>query len=224
MKTITFVRHGQSSANAGGVTMEHGAIPLTALGHLHANTLAGLLPPQPSSIVVSKYLRAQDTARPYAARVGMAAQTHPLLHEFSTIDPSLMEGMNGEERRPVADAYWLAADPHLRMGENAETFTEFGQRVDDLIPQLHGMPDGAVVFGHGMWIGMLVWRLLGFKSNDSAGMKAFRRFQLGLPMPNGAVYRLREAGGHWHSQVDESLMRALLAVRLDASETTLARV
>ena len=233
MKTITFVRHGQSSANAGGVTMAHGDIPLTALGRLHATTLAGLLPERPSAIFTSKYLRAQHTAEPYATRAGLAPQTHPLLHEFSTIDHRLMAGMNGEQRRPMADAYWLAADPHHRMGDEAETFTEFAQRVDDLIPQLQTMPDGAVMFGHGMWMGLLVWKLLGFRSNDSQGMKAFRRFQLGLPMPNGAVYRLREVvvgggrhvdgnvgstggqGSQWHAQVDEPIMQALLAVRPD---------
>ena len=39
-RTITFVRHAQSLSNAGGVTMEHGAIPLTELGHRQAQRLA----------------------------------------------------------------------------------------------------------------------------------------------------------------------------------------
>jgi broad specificity phosphatase PhoE len=32
MTRITFVRHGQSVANAGGVTMEHALIPPSPLG------------------------------------------------------------------------------------------------------------------------------------------------------------------------------------------------
>lgn len=214
MKIITFVRHGQSTANAGGLTMPHDAIALTELGQLHAQVLATLLPHHPSLILTSEYLRAQHTAQPYCDRVGMSAQTHPLLHEFSTIDAALLEGMNGEQRRPIADAYWQESNPENRMGANAETFTEFDQRVTAFLSQLQQLPDGSVLFGHGMWIGMLVWKLLGFSASDSTGMKAFRRFQLGLPMPNGAVYHLRQTSNdHWHTQVDEPIMRALLAVR-----------
>jgi alpha-ribazole phosphatase len=214
MKTITFVRHGQSVANAGGVTMPHDAIPLSELGKRHAQVLATVLPDRPSLILTSEYLRAQDTAQPYCARVGMFAQTHPLLHEFSTIDPDLLEGMNGEQRRPIADAYWQEANPDKRMGINAETFTEFDRRVAAFLPELQQLPDRSVLFGHGMWIGLMVWKLLGFSTADSLGMKAFRRFQLGLPMPNGAIYRVCGGDdGHWHAHVDEPSMRTLLAVR-----------
>jgi alpha-ribazole phosphatase len=224
MKTITLVRHGQSTANAGGITMPHGAIPLSALGALHAQVLATLLPSRPSCVLVSAYLRAQQTAQPYCDRIGMPAQIHPLLHEFSAIDPALLEGMDGVQRRPIADAYWQASTPDQRMGAEAETFIEFDQRVADFLSQLPQLPDGAVLFGHGMWIGMLAWKLLGFSARDSAGMRAFRRFQSGLPMPNGAVYHLRQASmghlehvDHWHVQADEPILRALAGVRLPAA-------
>ena len=46
-RTITLARHGQSLANAGGVTMPHADIPLTDEGHEQARRLAGLLPDQP---------------------------------------------------------------------------------------------------------------------------------------------------------------------------------
>jgi broad specificity phosphatase PhoE len=215
-KTITFVRHGQSTANAGGLTMAHDAIPLSELGQLHAQFLATALPDRPSLILTSEYLRAQHTAQPYCERVGVPQQTHPLLHEFSTIDPALLEGMYGEQRRPFVEAYWQEPHPDKRMGEGAETFAEFDERVSAFVPQLQQLPQGAVVFGHGMWIGLLVFKLLGFTSRDIAGMKAFRRFQLGLPMPNGAVYRFHEtSSGHWYTQADEPIMRSLLALRLN---------
>ena len=47
MKKIYFVRHGQSLANAGGVTMDHHAIPLTDIGHRQAAALAAFLPDSP---------------------------------------------------------------------------------------------------------------------------------------------------------------------------------
>ncbi len=31
MKTLTFIRHGESTANAGGITMAHDAIPLSEI-------------------------------------------------------------------------------------------------------------------------------------------------------------------------------------------------
>jgi broad specificity phosphatase PhoE len=114
--TLYFVRHGQSVANAGGVTMEHAIIPLSPLGMVQAARVASLLPAKPSHILVSKFVRALQTAQPYCARVGREAEIHPLLHEFSALDPALLEGMTGEGRRPIANAYWQTADPSVRMG------------------------------------------------------------------------------------------------------------
>jgi broad specificity phosphatase PhoE len=213
MKTITFVRHGQSTANAGGVTMAHDAIPLTPLGHRQAQALAAALHIQPARILVSGYSRTHGTARPFCDKLGLVAQVEPLLNEFSTIDPALMQGMDGAQRRPLADAYWQAADPQQRLGAQAETYVEFDQRVGTFVRQLDGLPDQTVVFGHGMWMGLLVWKLLGFTSADSLAMQAFRGFQLGLPMPNCAVYRVQEAApGVWRAQVDEGLLRVLSQV------------
>ena len=121
--------------------------------------------------------------------------------------------MNGAQREPLREAYWLAADPNQRMGEAAETFTEFDQRVAAFMPHLQELPDQTIVFGHGMWIGMLIWKLLGFSSSDCLGMKTFRRFQMGLPMPNCAVYYFREnASGHWSVRADETIMRQIQTV------------
>lgn len=143
----------------------------------------------------------------------MSATVQPLLNELSSIDPALIQGMNGKQRRPIADAYWQAADPTKRMGELADTFIEFEQRVAAFISELDALPDNSVLFGHGIWFGMLTWKLLGFNARDSHGMKAFRRFQMGLPMPNCAVYTLdSSAPGHWRARVNEDVMHRILAL------------
>lgn len=54
------------------------------------------------------------------------------------------------------------------------------------------LPDGTVGFGHGIWIGMVAWKLWGFGVDTSDDIRRFRRFQTGLPLPNGAVYALEE--------------------------------
>ncbi len=210
VKTITFIRHGQSVANAGGVTMEHAAIPLSDLGERQAEHLATLLPEQVTEIWTSKFIRAQQTAEPYLRKVQRLAQTHPLVHEFDNFDPNIIAGMTGEERAPLREAYWETADPSLRMGGVAESFLDFESRVDAFLPVLQSMPDKTLVFGHGMWIGLLIWKLMGFTARDQLGMKAFRRFQNGLPMPNCAVYHFTEtAAGQWRVAGDDVAMKKL---------------
>ena len=216
MTRLYLVRHGQSTANAGGLTMAHAAIPLSPLGVAQAEGLAGLLDAEPSRILVSSYTRALKTAAPYCARVHRPAEVHPLLHEFSALDADQLQGMMGAQRRPLADAYWATADTQLRTGPKAETFAEFNARVDAFVPELARLPDRSVLFGHGTWFGLLFWKLLGLTADDSPGMRAFRRFQTGLPMPNCAVYELDGPhGGHrWNLRADEAAMRTIARVNL----------
>lgn len=207
MKTLTFIRHGESIANAGGVTMAHDAIPLSELGKAQAQALAAVLDLQPSRIVVSEFLRTHQTALPFCNKVSMQPVIHPALNEFSCLDPALIQGMVGAQRRPIAEAYWQTADPDQRMGEQADTFHEFEQRVAAFIPELDSLPDKTVLFGHGIWFALLTWKLLGFNAQYHQGMKAFRRFRSGFPMPNTAVYRLESfTPGRWRVQADEATM------------------
>lgn len=85
------------------------------------------------------------------------------------------------------------------MGDEAETFRAFAGRVSSfLADRLPALPDGTVCFGHGFWIAMAAWQLLGFLEVNTQTMHQFRRFQAGLPVPNCAVYRLDElAPGDW---------------------------
>jgi alpha-ribazole phosphatase len=220
---LFFVRHGQSAANAGGLTMEHATIPLTPLGVAQsdalADSLAEHLQVEPSRVLTSEFTRARDTARRFCDKTGRQAETHPLLHEFETIDPALLEGMTGQQRRPITEAYWERAAPHERMGPRAETFAEFEGRVAAFMDELPSLPDRSVMFGHGMWMGLMFWKLLGFSANDSQGMKAFRRFHLGLPLPNCVVYALESTGtGRWHWQVDEKTLRQVASLRLETAQ------
>ena len=216
MARIFFVRHGESTANAGGVTMEHASIPLSPLGLVQAREIAGLLDVDPSRVLVSKYLRARETAQLFCERAGCVPEVHPLLHEFSALDPSLLEGMIGEQRRPIAAAYWQTADPTVRRGPQAETFLEFDARVAVFIDELPTLSDRTVLFGHGIWFGLLCWKLMGFSADSSQGMKAFRRFQTGLPMPNCAVYVLHGLDTrNWGWRANEASMRQIATINLD---------
>ena len=209
MKKIVFVRHGQSVANAGGVTMEHAEIPLSPLGMQQAALLAPRLDKNPKSVLVSSYQRTSETAAPYCELIGRKPTIHHLLHEFYTIDPALMQGMQGEERRPLVETYWKLADPQHRMGERAESFEDFVGRVAEFrTDHLPALEHGTVVFGHGMWIGLMCWQLMGFDTDGSHGMRMFRRFQSGFPMPNCAVYTLtNHSSSNWGIQFDNETYR-----------------
>lgn len=214
MRTITFVRHGQSTANLGAVTVPHPDIPLTLLGQAQAQLLASSLPTQPALVLASPYLRARDTAQPYCQQWGMTARMEPLLHEMDAIAYEGIAGMDGEQRMAVAARYWEAADPDLRTGTEVETYAEFGQRVQQFrSEQLPLLPDRSVVFGHGLWMAMLCWQLSGFAWEGRQGMQAFKRFQTGWPMPNGASYRVQGDGQMpWSVQIDRQVMQALDAL------------
>jgi len=217
MTVVYCVRHGQSLANAGGVTMEHSAIPLSPLGLAQAAALPGafasVVAVPPARVLVSSYVRAVQTALPFCERFGRQAEADPLLHEFSALDANLLQGLLGYERRPLADAYWQAADPALRAGPDAETFFEFDARVDAFATStLPLLPDGSVLFGHGIWFALLFWRLMGFAIEGSEDMVAFRRFRQGLPMPNCAVYALENVDGRWSPKARDELMRDMALV------------
>ena len=205
------VRHGQSVANAGGLTMEHSAIPLSPLGIAQAATLAAVFDVEPSLVLVSSYLRAIETAEPFCARHDCLSEIEPLLREFSALDANELQGMDGAERRPLADAYWQACDPALRSGPGAETFFEFDARVEAFACTLPSVPERTVLFGHGIWFALLFWKLGGGDAIVTPrGMATFRRFQLALPMPNCAVFALElQPGGQWSAKADARVRHAI---------------
>ncbi|MGC1459630.1 MAG: histidine phosphatase family protein [Steroidobacteraceae bacterium] len=211
--TLFLIRHGQSQANAGGITLENPLVPLTEVGELQARTLAALLPATTPAVWSSPFKRTLDTASPYCAGLGAAAQLHDGLREFETLDTLQMRGSSCTAREAVLARYWLGADPDRRTGPAGETFREFHERVAHMRKSwLPSLPDGTVIFGHGMWMALLFWQLWGFEQVDHIAMAQFRRFQLGFPMPNAVIYGITQVGnGRWHIEVNEPALRALVA-------------
>ena len=212
--TLYLIRHGQSQANVGGITLENSVVPLTELGELQAQTLASLLPATAAAIWSSPFKRALDTAAPYCARLGRSPTTHDELREFETVDTLQLRGTPSAEREAVVARYWLESDPDRRSGPAAETFREFHERVARVRTQfLPSLADGTLIFGHGMWMALLFWQIWGFDQVDHVGMTLFRRFQLGFPTPNTSVYGITQvASGKWVVKADEATMRAIALI------------
>lgn len=154
-------------------------------------------------------IRTQQTARPYCIRHNLQPEIVPALAEFSVICPTLIEGLAGGQRKPFVEAFWAESDPHRRMGPGADTFLEFDERVGSFEQDIRNLPDGTVIFGHGIWFGLLMWRLQGNRARDADDMKRFRHFQLALPMPNCAVVDLISEGAGWAVHANESVREGL---------------
>ena len=190
--------------------MPHEAIPLSDLGRRQAQKLCAVLDVKPAAVLVSAFVRTHQTAAPLFSRFGMQPHVHDKLNEFSVIDHARIEGLDGPQRKPFVKAYWDNPDPHQRLGEKADTFAEFAARVDAFRVAIEDIATDTIIFGHGIWFALLFWRLLGYSADSADTMRAFRRFQLGFPMPNCAAFKLFHVSEkHWSVQAMPSLISML---------------
>lgn len=198
MKTLYFIRHGQSLANTGAKSLPDFEIPLTELGQTQAKILLenwqkmGLTP---SHIYHSQMLRAKQTAQVFADNFNLPLQELDLLNEFRCLSFATVADMVGEQRAEVARKYWQTADISYQDAQDSDSFSAFLLRVDNLINSLDDFENHSLFFCHGYWIGLLAWRLLGCRVENNSDMQKFRQFQQALPMDNTVVYQLKIENG-----------------------------
>ena len=190
MKTLYLIRHAQSAANAGGTSLPDREIPLSTEGARQAAELACRLPANCRAFI-SDMRRTHETAAPYCARHGIRPEILPCLNEFSYLPFAAVQGLDAAARKPLAEAYWQRADPHFRAGGGADTFAEFDGRVSDFLHRAWtALPHGSLLFGHGIWMALLAWRLSGNRAETGVDMAAFRAFQSSLHVANASLWRL----------------------------------
>ena len=149
-----FIRHGQSTGNAGVPCHDLGAIELTELGQEQAREVAASWIEAPALIVTSPYTRTRQTAAPTIARFpGVPVEVWPI-EEFTYLQPARWNGTRSAERMPHLERYWSAADPDYCDGEGAESFGTLLRRCEAALARLAAMPADslAYVFGHGQFI------------------------------------------------------------------------
>ena len=149
-----FIRHGQSTGNAGVPCHDLGAIELTELGQEQAREVAASWIEAPALIVTSPYTRTQQTAAPTIARFpGVPVEVWPI-EEFTYLQPARWNGTRSAERMPHLERYWQDADPDYCDGEGAESFATLLRRCETALDRLAAMPTDslAYVFGHGQFI------------------------------------------------------------------------
>jgi broad specificity phosphatase PhoE len=199
MLRVRFIRHGESLANAGGVTSEQHSIPLTELGREQAALVARSFTTPPDLIVTSPFLRARDTAQPTVARFPQVpVETWPI-QEFACLAPARCVETTTFQRRPWVEEFWGMADPHRRDGEGAECFAELIGRARDALTALEKGASGFIaIFAHGQFLNAVRWLILrGPQPMTPEAMQAFRRFHIAEPIVNGEGFVAIWDGERW---------------------------
>ena len=172
-----FIRHGQSTGNAGVPCTDLATIELTELGHAQARDVAASWDAPPTLIVTSPYLRTRQTAAPTIERFpAVPVETWPI-EEFTYLQPARWNGTRSAERMPHLERYWSDADPAYCDGEGAESFAALLRRAEAALARLAALPSPslAFVFSHGQFIQAARAVVTEPELDDQAKMRRFWR-------------------------------------------------
>lgn len=129
MREVYWIRHAQSTANAGGRTDSTQAIVLSPAGEEQAREFARHWSIRPGMIVVSAYVRTHQTAIHIKRKFeGVPVEEWPV-HEFTYLSRAMGSGTTAAERMKLAVPYWEAMDPFANLGEGSESYAEFHTRI-----------------------------------------------------------------------------------------------
>ncbi|RSU63251.1 histidine phosphatase family protein [Sphingomonas sp. S-NIH.Pt1_0416] len=197
-----FIRHGQSTGNAGVPCHDLASIELTELGWRQAREVARAWTETPSLIVTSPYLRTRQTAEATIQRFpAVPVEVWPI-EEFTYLQPSRWNGTRSSERMPHLERYWTDADPAYCDGEGAESFGALLRRAEAALARLATLPSSglAYVFGHGQFIQAV--RAVVTESDLDDGGKMLRFWRKGEPpaIGNAELVQFAWSDAGWHHQ------------------------
>jgi probable phosphoglycerate mutase len=166
-RLLVLVRHGQTSANVVHAldTRPPGA-PLTELGHSQAAALAERLKTDPvvgriSAVHASTATRAQQTAAPVAAELGLDVQVVEGAHEIFVGDLENRSDREARERFEEVYAAWQRGDLEARL-PGGESARELRERFSEAVAAITASATGSVVLvSHGAAIRLGAAALLG---------------------------------------------------------------
>jgi broad specificity phosphatase PhoE len=195
----TFIRHGESTGNAGIPCNDLALLELTEKGWRQAREVAATWTSTPDLIVTSPYLRTQQTAQPTIERFPEVPVVVWPIQEFTYLEPSRWNGTLSSARRPHIDAYWKAADPEFCDGPGAESFATLLRRAEDALARLRELPDGSLVlvFSHGQFIHAVRMVVFHPDATDKQRMLHFWRAD-GMPaVQNAELVELQRTEVSW---------------------------
>ena len=194
----TFIRHGQSTGNAGIPAHDLALLELTELGWRQSKEIAAGWTEMPSLIVTSPYLRTQQTAAATIARFpNVPVEVWPI-QEFTYLQPSRWNGTRSSERMPYIERYWAEADPEYCDGEGAESFAALLKRAQTALDRLAAMPEDVLVyvFSHGQFVQAVRSVVIDAELSERDKMRKF--WGKGSPaISNAELVELSVADGAW---------------------------
>jgi broad specificity phosphatase PhoE len=196
---VIFIRHGQSTANAGAPCNDIALIGLTEIGWQQAANIAKGLVDNPSLIITSPFLRTQQTASPTIEKFpDVPVEVWPI-QEFTYLQPARWTGTLYSERIPHIERFWSSADPNYCDGEGAESFAALLRRVEATLNRLATLPDDALVyvFSHGQYIQAARSLIMAPDLSDEERMRRFWKESESDGIPNAALLRLLNRDGVW---------------------------
>jgi probable phosphoglycerate mutase len=155
VRRLFFVRHGESLANAAGsLDCEVPGPGLTELGRAQADALAATLAAEPgiAAVWASSMTRAQETAAPLAARLGVEVRIHPDLRESHVGDLHPRSDSSAIWHWNTLYARWLADGELAEKRPGGESAADVIRRYVPAVRQIAAdVPaDGAaVIVSHG---------------------------------------------------------------------------
>jgi|GEM_PF-554910 len=176
-KKIWFVRHGESTANAGGITSNHETIPLSLLGQEQAKRISREFRESPTLIITSPFLRAIDTAEPTLKRFPNTRREVWNVEEFTYLSPSNCVNTTAADRKGRVNEYWERCNPDYRDGEGAESFNDLLTRAKTAIERVGRLEEGFIVmFTHAQFM-RAIWALLDFTHEGEDAKSLMMRFR-----------------------------------------------
>jgi len=199
MKTIHFIRHAESQANAGQATFDNKTIALTEKGKQQAEALVSKIGEKPDLIICSKFMRTQQTAAPLSNKFPQTPVKILPLHEFTYLSPATCAGTTVYRRQTWACDYWDACSPIFTHGEGAESFIQFTERIDQSLQCLEMCEyNNIAVFTHGHVLRAIWQQLSGHQfSSDEERMHHFYHHMSLLPVPNACIFKATFENNQW---------------------------
>lgn len=193
--SIFLIRHAESEANINGKTLSHASIALSENGHVQAQKLCSTLP-KIDHVMVSKYLRTQQTAAPILEKYKLDFEVDEYLHEFSYLSERKCANTNLNDRKAWVNAYWNKMDCQHRDADDAESFEDLYLRVQAFHNKLktvagHYAEKNLAVFSHGQFLQLLIMQIQQPRPLTKELMQLFRSDLVRQPIRNTDFFHFR---------------------------------
>ncbi len=169
MKRVYFVRHGETEGNIGRF-FQSSDTPLTEKGHEGAKAVAARFSQIPiDAILVSPFVRTQQTAKYISELKGISPETVPSLHEFlQSVSIRGKEWASPEGQEYNIERKNNFFNPSWEC-DGAENHAKVIERIKEAVRYIENhSAQNIVIVSHGQFLGLLTTYLLLGKSTDSA--------------------------------------------------------